>query len=129
MPRKAPQKCYRCAALAIEQVHQIHRSLKTDPQNFVRDPNVPSDRCYVPKLCNPKRSRLRNAEVNRQKQVIQQQARLEQVEIDAPELNRAYAILTVYREAGYDSPIHAISVQSGAAMSRLSKSRRSTLRV
>ncbi|BAU15869.1 hypothetical protein LEP3755_64350 (plasmid) [Leptolyngbya sp. NIES-3755] len=109
MPRKAPQKCYKCAALAIEQVHQLHGTPKTDPENFLRDSNVQSDGCYDLKLCPPKRSRLRNAEVNRQKQAIEQQARLEQVAINAPDLDRAYAVLTVYREAGYDSPIHAIS--------------------
>lgn len=86
MPRKASQKCYKCAALAIEQVHQINGSLKTDPENFVRNSKVPSGGCYDSKPCPPKRSRLRapkapclrNAEVNRQKRALQQQ--IEQIQ-------------------------------------------------
>ncbi|MEP0919765.1 hypothetical protein NC981_23340 [Leptolyngbya sp. DQ-M1] len=110
MPRKASPKCLRCAALHIDQMHQIHGSPKTDPQNFVRDPNIPSDGCYNPKVCPPKRSRLRNAEINRQKQVIERQERLlERFNIDSPYADLAYAILIVYREAGYDSPVHAIA--------------------
>jgi hypothetical protein len=110
MPRKAPAKCYKCAALHIDQVHQLHGSSKTDPQNFGRDPNIPSDGCYDLKLCPPKRSRLRNAELNRQKQAIEQQEQhLERLKIDSPYVELVYAVLIVYREAGYDSPVHAIA--------------------
>ncbi|MBD2082533.1 hypothetical protein [Leptolyngbya sp. FACHB-17] len=110
MPRKAPQKCYKCAALAIEQVHQLHGSPKTDPQNFVRDPKIESDRCYDPKLCPPRRSRLRNSEINSQKQAIKQREQiLEQLQIESPYTDLVYAVLIVYREGGYDSPVHAIA--------------------
>lgn len=110
--RKAPLKCRKCAALSIEQVHQIHGSTKTDPQNFLRDPNVQSDSCYDPKLCPSKRSYLRNAEINSQKRSRKdQESQLERlhIEVDAPYANLVFAILTVYREAGYDSPVHAIA--------------------
>lgn len=110
MPRKAPQKCYKCAALAIEQVHQLHGSPKTDPQNFVRDLNIPSDGCYDSKLCPPRRSRLKNPELARQKRALKQQEhQLQQLHLDSPQTDLVYAVLIVYREAGYDSPIHAIA--------------------
>ena len=110
MPRKAPAKCYRCAALHIDQVHQLHGSSKTDPGNFVRDPNIQSDGCYDLKLCPPRRSRLRNAELNSQKQAIERQEyQLERLNIDSPYVDLIYAVLIVYREAGYDSPVHAIA--------------------
>lgn len=110
--RKAPLKCRKCAALSIEQVHQLYGSPKTDPQNFLRDPNVQSDGCYDPKRCPSKRSYLRNADINNQKRGRKEQERqLErlQIEIDEPYQNVVYAILIVYREAGYDSIVHAIS--------------------
>ncbi|BAY59171.1 hypothetical protein NIES2135_60480 (plasmid) [Leptolyngbya boryana NIES-2135] len=110
MPRKAPAKCYKCAALHIDQVHQLHGSPKTDPENFLRDPNIPSDGCYNLKLCPPKRSRLRNTEINSQKQAIEQQEQqFERLNIESPYLDLVYAVLIVYREAGYDSPVHAIA--------------------
>lgn len=73
MPRKAPPKCCKCAALHIDQVHQIHGSPKTDPQNLVRDLNTLSDGCYNPKLCPPK-----------------QEQRLEQLQIDSPYTDLVY---------------------------------------
>lgn len=108
MPRKALAKCYRCAALHIDQVHQIHGSPNTDPEHFVRDPNILSDGCYDLKKCPPRRSRLRNSEVNSHKQAVAQQVRQHLQIDDAQYTALKYAVLIVYREARSDAPIHAI---------------------
>lgn len=117
--RTAPLKCRKCAALNILQVHQLHGSPKTDPQNFQADPNIERDGCYDPKVCPAKRSYLRNSGINRQKRTRKaQEQQLERlhIEIDQRYADLVFAVLIVYREAGYDSVVHAIagSVWQGA---------------
>jgi hypothetical protein len=90
-------------------IDQVHGRSKTDPKGFVRDLNIPSDQCYHPTKCPPRRSRLAKSELSAQKNAIaQQKEKFTRLQIESPYTDLAYAVLTVYREAGYDSPVHAV---------------------
>lgn len=98
MPKKIPPKCQKCAMLDAAQAQALH--------------GAEGDDCWNPKVCYSRRSYARhrdrkNQQRNRQRQQTVIELLPEQVEAFQ---DLYYAVLVVYREAGAESVVHAISV-------------------
>lgn len=93
-----PLKCQKCAMLDATQAQVLH--------------GTEGDGCWNPKVCYSRRSYARhrdrkNQQRNRQRQQTVIELLPEQVEAFQ---DLYYAVLVVYREAGAESVVHAISV-------------------
>lgn len=71
------------------------------------------DGCWNPKVCYSRRSYARHRDrKNQQRNRTRQESVLKTLEVETPEFAYLYyAVLVVYRAAGGDTPVHAISAQ------------------
>ena len=99
MAKSIPLKCQKCAQLSAEQAQALH--------------GVEGDSCWNPKVCYSRRSYARHRDrKNQQRNRSRQESVLKTLEVEIPEFaNLCYAVLVVYRAAGRDTPVHAISAQ------------------
>ena len=97
--RSIPLKCQKCAMLDAAQAQVLH--------------GAEGDNCWNPKVCYSRRSYARHRDRKNQQRNRQRQetvVELPSVEIEAfTDLH--YAVLVVYRQAGAESMVHAISAQ------------------
>lgn len=98
MAKGIPDKCKKCAMLSAAQAQELHGELR--------------DRCWNPNVCYSRRSYARHRD---RRNLIRARKRGESDEslvVNTDEFASVYwAVLVVYRQAGTDTPIHAISVQ------------------
>jgi len=94
-----PLKCQKCAMLDAAQAQALH--------------GTEGDGCWNPKVCYSRRSYARHRDrKNQQRNRSRQESVLKTLEVEIPEFAYLYyAVLVVYRAAGGDTPVHAISVQ------------------
>lgn len=99
MPKKIPPKCQKCAMLDAAQAQALH--------------GAEGDDCWNPKVCYSRRSYARHRDRKNQQRNRQRQEVV--IELPLPEIEAFqalyYAVLVVYREAGAESIVHAISAQ------------------
>jgi hypothetical protein len=97
--RTIPQKCQKCAMLSAVQAKAMHGS--------------EGDNCWEPSVCYSRRSYARHRDRRNQiRNRKRQEQTLEQIPVAVEALDRlCYAVLIVYREAGAETPVHAITAQ------------------
>jgi hypothetical protein len=98
MPKSFPLKCQKCAALDADRAKALH--------------GVEGDGCWNPDVCHSRRSYARHRDRKNQQRNRQRQETVVELmpEIEGFE-NLYYAVLLVYREAGAESIVHAISAR------------------
>ncbi|KAM3092132.1 hypothetical protein ACKFKG_23340 [Phormidesmis sp. 146-35] len=99
MAKAIPLKCQKCAMLDATQAQALH--------------GTEGDGCWNPKVCYSRRSYARHRDrKNQQRNRSRQESVLKTLEVEIPEFAYLYyAVLVVYRAAGGDTPVHAISAQ------------------
>ncbi len=99
MAKSIPLKCQKCAMLDAAQAQALH--------------GAEGDGCWNPKVCYSRRSYARHRDrKNQQRNRTRQESVLKTLEVETPEFAYLYyAVLVVYRAAGGDTPVHAISAQ------------------
>ncbi|WP_072218274.1 hypothetical protein [Leptolyngbya sp. NIES-2104] len=99
MAKSIPLKCQKCAMLDAAQAQVLH--------------GTEGDGCWNPKVCYSRRSYARHRDrKNQQRNRSRQESVLKTLEVEIPEFAYLYyAVLVVYRVAGGDTPVHAISAQ------------------
>ena len=97
--KQIPEKCRRCAMLAIDQVRQLH--------------GATGDGCYDVAVCPSRRSYARHRDRRNQMRALKRRDTLpEVVRVDIADLaNICFAVLLVYRRPGANTPIHAIAAE------------------
>ncbi|MBM0745340.1 hypothetical protein JOY44_29295 (plasmid) [Phormidium sp. CLA17] len=97
--RALPEKCRKCATLSAEQAQALH--------------GAEGDRCWNPAVCYSRRSYARNRErINQTRSRKRKEGELEQISVEFEPLSRlVFGVLVVYRKAGVDTPVHAISAE------------------
>ena len=95
--RSIPLKCKKCAMLSAAQAQALH--------------GTDGDGCWNPKVCHSRRSYARHRDrTNQQRNRHRQETVIELPPTDlAAFADIQYAVLVVYREAGAESIVHAIS--------------------
>ncbi len=95
--RSIPLKCKKCAMLSAAQAQALH--------------GTDGDGCWNPKVCYSRRSYARHRDrKNQQRNRHRQETVIELPPADlAAFADIQYAVLVVYREAGVESIVHAIS--------------------
>lgn len=97
--RGLPEKCRKCAMLSAEQAQALH--------------GLEGDNCWNPAVCYSRRSYARHRDrVNQTRSRKRKEGGLEQIPIEFEPLNQlVFGVLVVYREAGSDTPVHAIAAE------------------
>ena len=97
--RALPEKCRTCAMLSAEQAQVLHGS----------DGNG----CWNPAVCYSRRSYARNRDrINQTRSRKRKEGELEQIPVEfEPLANLVFGVLVVYRQAGADTPVHAIAAE------------------
>lgn len=94
-----PAKCRKCAMLSAQQAKLLHRAK--------------GDGCWNPSICYSRRSYTRNRD--RINQACSRKSKEGQLEAMAvkfePLATVVFAVLVVYRAAGVDTPVHAITAE------------------
>ncbi len=105
--RSIPLKCKKCAALSAAQAQELH--------------GVEGDGCWNPKVCHSRRSYARHHDRIKQQRNRQRQETVLELPPDdtAAFQDLQYAVLVVYREAGTESIVHAISAQVWQGQKRI----------
>jgi len=98
MTKGIPEKCKKCAMLSAAQAQELHGN--------------DGDRCWNPAVCYSRRSYARHRD---RRNLIRSHKRGDSDEnliVNTDEFASVYwAVLVVYRQAGTDTPIHAIAAQ------------------
>ena len=93
--KSIPDKCKRCAMLSAEQAQELH-----------------GGECWNPAVCYSRRSYARHRD---RRNLIRSRQRVDtdpDLVVNIDEFASVFwAVLVVYRQAGTDTPIHAIAVQ------------------
>lgn len=99
MAKLLPEKCRKCAMLSAEQAQALH--------------GAEGDRCWNPAVCYSRRSYARNRDrINQTRSRKRKEGELEQISVEFEPLSQLmFAVLVVYRQAGADTPIHAIAAE------------------
>ena len=97
--RALPDQCRKCATLSAEQAQALH--------------GVEGDRCWNPAVCYSRRSYARHRDrINQTRSRKRKKGELEKIAVEfEPLMNLVFAVLVVYRKAGADTPVHAISAE------------------
>lgn len=97
--RNLPEKCRKCAMLSAQQAQALH--------------GTDGDDCWNPAVCYSRRSYARHRDrINQTRSRKRQETQLEQIPVEFPPLNQLmFGVLVVYRQAGADTPVHAIAAQ------------------
>ena len=97
--KQIPEKCRRCAMLAIAQVRELH--------------GTSGDGCYDATVCPSRRSYARHRDRRNQTRSLKRQDTLpEALKVDIADFaNICFAVLLVYRNPGANTPIHAIAAE------------------
>jgi hypothetical protein len=105
--RSIPLKCKKCATLSAAQAQELH--------------GVEGDGCWNPKVCHSRRSYARHHDRIKQQRNRQRQETVLELPPDdiAAFQDLQYAVLVVYREAGAESIVHAISAQVWQGQKRI----------
>jgi hypothetical protein len=105
--RSIPVKCKKCATLSAAQAQELH--------------GVDGDGCWNPKVCHSRRSYARhNDQIKQRRNRKRQETVLELAPADIVVFqDTQYAVLVVYREAGAESIVHAISAQVWQGQKRI----------
>jgi len=98
MTKGIPEKCKKCAMLSAAQAQELHGN--------------DGDRCWNPTVCYSRRSYARHSD---RRNLIRSRKRGDSdtnLVVNADEFASVFwAVLVVYRQAGTDTPIHAIAIQ------------------
>jgi hypothetical protein len=100
MAKKAlPDKCRKCAMLSAEQAQRLH--------------GMEGDGCWNPAVCYSRRSYARNRDrINQTRSRKRKQGEPEQIPVEFEPLHQlVFGVLVVYRQAGADTPVHAIAAE------------------
>jgi hypothetical protein len=99
MAKTLPEKCRKCAMLSAEQAQVLH--------------GVEGDHCWNPVVCYSRRSYARHRDrINQTRSRKRQEGALEQIPVEfEPLAQLVFAVLVVYRQAGVDTPVHAIGAE------------------
>ena len=98
MAKGIPEKCKKCAMLSANQAQKLH--------------GQDGDRCWNPNVCYSRRSYARHRD---RRNLIRSRQRVDtdpDLVVNIDEFASVFwAVLVVYRQAGTDTPIHAIAAQ------------------
>ncbi|PZV05297.1 MAG: hypothetical protein DCF22_24780 [Leptolyngbya sp.] len=99
MAKALSEKCRKCAMLSAEQAQALH--------------GTEGDRCWNPAVCYSRRSYARNRDrINQTRSRKRKEGELEQIPVEfEPLASLMFAVLVVYRQAGVDTPVHAIAAE------------------
>ncbi|WP_242541875.1 hypothetical protein [Leptolyngbya sp. Cla-17] len=97
--RALPDKCRKCATLSAEQAQALH--------------GAEGDHYWNPAVCYSRRSYARNRDrINQTRSRKRKEGELEQISVEFEPLSQlVFGVLVVYRKAGADTPVHAISAE------------------
>ncbi len=99
MTKALPEKCRKCATLSAEQAQMLH--------------GAEGDRCWSPSVCYSRRSYARHRDrINQTRNRKRKEGELEQISVEfEPLAQLVFGVLVVYRQAGVDTPVHAIGAE------------------
>lgn len=95
---RLPEKCCKCAMLSAAQAQALH--------------GADGDGCWNPAVCYSRRSYARNRDRVNQTRSRRRKEGIEEISVEFEPLSQlVFGVLVVYRQAGADTPVHAIGAE------------------